>query len=392
VLQANIDAAKEKFAQLVASEAARIERMRNAPASPDYSKMDKIVIGVIPGDGIGPIVMKQTLRVLDKLLAKPIAEGRIEFRTITGLTIEERDAKRDCLPQESVDQLKQCDVVLKGPITTPRPGDPWAALPSTVAALRRALELDVSMRPVNNPVKGIDWVLFRENIEGEYIWGSKGIQVDEDLAIDFRVETGLQSRHVARTAFEYARKNGRKHVTAVSKVNVVKLTDGNFLAACREVAEDYPEIAYDEQLVDITASKLGDPEFTKNMEVLVLPNLYGDIISDVAAELSGGVGTAGSASVGAKYALFEAIHGSAPFLMNNNRGEYANPSSLMKAAGMLLAHIGYTDEAALFNKALDICGYYERKLVVTSFREDASTEEYTDYVLETIEKIQNGEK
>ena len=150
------------------------------------------------------------------------------------------------------------------------------------------------MRPVNNPVMGIDWVLFRENIEGEYIWGSKGIQVDEDLAIDFRVQTKLQSRHVARTAFEYARKSGRKHVTAVSKVNVVKLTDGNFLAACREVAKDYPEIAYNELLVDITASKLGDKEFTKDMEVLVLPNLYGDIISDVAAELSGGVGTAGS--------------------------------------------------------------------------------------------------
>lgn len=387
MLQADIDAAKEKFGELVASEAARIERMRNAPAAPDYSKLDPIIIGVIPGDGIGPIVMKQTLRVLGALLAEPIAAGHIELRTITGLSIEERDAKRDCLPQESVDQLKQCHVVLKGPITTPRPGDPWGPLPSTVAALRRALELDVSMRPVNNPVMGIDWVLFRENIEGEYIWGSKGIQVDEDLAIDFRVQTKLQSRHVARTAFEYARKNGRKHVTAVSKVNVVKLTDGNFLAACREVAKDYPEIAYNELLVDITASKLGDKEFTKDMEVLVLPNLYGDIISDVAAELSGGVGTAGSANLGAKYALFEAIHGSAPFLMENNRGEYANPSSLMKAAGMLMAHIGYVKEAELLNKALDICGYIERKIVVTSFREDASTKEYTDYVMETICKI-----
>lgn len=387
MLQANIDAAKEKFAELVVSEAARIERMRNAPAAPDYSKLNPVIIGVIPGDGIGPIVMKQTLRVLSMLLAEPIAAGRIEFRTITGLSIEERDARRDCLPQESVDQLKQCHVVLKGPITTPRPGDPWGPLPSTVAALRRALELDVSMRPVSNPIKGIDWVMFRENIEGAYVWGSKGIQVDEDLAVDFVVETRLQSHHVARTAFEYARKNGRKHVTAVSKVNVVKLTDGNFLAACREVAKDYPEIAYNEQLVDITASKLGDKEFTKDMEVLVLPNLYGDIISDVAAELSGGVGTAGSANLGAKYALFEAIHGSAPFLMENNRGEYANPSSLMKAAGMLMAHIGYVKEAELLNKALDICGYIERKIVITSFREDASTEEYTDYVLETIEKI-----
>lgn len=387
MLQANIDAAKEKFAALVASEAARIERMRNAPAAPDYSRLDRIIIGVIPGDGIGPIIMKQTRRVLDLLLAEPVAQGRLEFREITGLSIEERAAKCDCLPQESVDQLKECHVVLKGPITTPRPGDPWPALPSTVAALRRALELDVSMRPVSNPILGIDWVMFRENIEGAYVWGSKGIQVDEDLAVDFVVETRLQSHHVARTAFEYARRNGRKHVTAVSKVNVVKLTDGNFLAACREVARDYPEIVYNEQLVDITASKLGDKEFNQDLEVLVLPNLYGDIVSDVAAEFSGGVGTAGSASVGARYALFEAIHGSAPFLMQNNRGEYANPSSLMKAAGMLLAHIGYTKEAELLNKALDICGYTERKLVVTSFREDASTEEYTDYVLETLDKL-----
>lgn len=387
MLQENIDAAKEKFAQLVASETARIERMRSAPAAPDYSKLDTVIIGVIPGDGIGPIIMKQALRVINTLLAEPISRGKIEFRVISGLSIEERAARCECLPQESVDQLKQCHVVLKGPITTPRPGDPWPALPSTVAALRRALELDVSMRPVSNPIKGIDWVMFRENIEGAYVWGGKGIQVDEDLAVDFVVETRLQSHHVAKTAFEYARKNGRGHVTAVSKVNVVKLTDGNFLAACREVAKEYPEIAYDEQLVDITASKLGDKEFTKNMEVLVLPNLYGDIISDVAAELSGGVGTAGSASVGAKYALFEAIHGSAPFLMNNNRGEYANPSSLMKAAGMLLAHIGYTREAEILNKALDICGYTERKLVITSFREDASTEEYTDYILETIGKL-----
>lgn len=387
MLQADIDAAKEKFAELVASETVRIERMRNAPAVPDYSKLGHIIIGVIPGDGIGPIIMKQTLRVLNKLLAEPIARGKIEFRVISGLSIEERAARCECLPQEAVDELKQCHVVLKGPITTPRPGDPWPALPSTVAALRRALELDVSMRPVSNPIKGIDWVMFRENIEGAYVWGSKGIQVNEDLAVDFVVETRLQSHHVARTAFEYARKNGRKHVTAVSKVNVVKLTDGNFLAACREVARDYPEIVYSEQLVDITASKLGDKEFSKDLEVLVLPNLYGDIISDVAAELSGGVGTAGSASVGAKYALFEAIHGSAPFLMNNNRGEYANPSSLMKAAGMLMAHIGYVEEAKLLNEALDICGYTERKLVVTSFREDASTEEYTDYILETIKKL-----
>jgi isocitrate dehydrogenase (NAD+) len=331
--------------------------------------------------------MEQTLRVLHKLIGNQLAEGKVELRTIDGLDIANRTAKLQAMPPESLAQLKACHVILKGPITTPRPGDPWPSIPSTIAQMRRDLELNVALRPVSNPAKGINWAMFRENIEGEYLWGSKGIQVDGDLAVDFRVETKAQSLLVARTAFEYARRNGRKHVTAVSKVNIVKLTDGNFLAACREVAKDYPEITYDEQLVDITASKLDDPEFTKDLEVFVLPNLYGDIISDIAAELSGGVGTAGSAGIGSRYALFEAIHGSAPFLMNNNRGHYANPSSLIKAMGMMLAHIGFTQEAERLDKAMDICIHTEKRLVVTSFPEDASTKDFTDYVLETLDKV-----
>ena len=382
--RADIEAAKEKFGKLIEDEAARIERMNYAGTAPDFDKLETIIIGVIPGDGIGPIIMEQTLRVLNALIGNHISKGLVELRMIKGLSIDERAAKNQCMPPESLTALKECHVILKGPLTTPRPGDPWPAMPSTVAQMRSDLELSVALRPVSNPSKGINWALFRENIEGEYVWGSKGIQVDEDLAVDFRVQTRLQSRLVARTAFDYARKNGRKHVTAVSKVNIVKLTDGNFLAACREVAKDYPQISYDEQLVDITASKLNDPEFTENLEVLILPNLYGDIISDIAAELSGGVGTAGSAGIGTRYALFEAIHGSAPFLMQNNRGHYANPSSLIKAMGMLLAHIGCVEESVRLEAAMDICMYTEKKLVVTSFPEDASTREYTDYILETL--------
>ena len=385
--QTDIAAAKEKFGKLIEGEALRIERMNKAEPSPDYGNLETIILGVIPGDGIGPIIMEQALRVLNALIGERIEKGAVEIRTIPGLSIDERAAKQQAMPPESLEELKKCHVILKGPMTTPRPGDPWPSFPSSVAQMRRDLELNVALRPVSNPVKGIDWVMFRENIEGAYVWGSKGIQVDDNIAVDFVVETKAQSLNVARTAFEYARKNGRKHVTAVSKVNIVKLTDGNFLAACREVAKDYPEISYDEQLVDITASKMDDPEFTKNLEVLVLPNLYGDIISDIAAEISGGVGTAGSAGIGTQYALFEAIHGSAPFLIQNNRGHYANPSSLMKAMGMLLVHIGYTKEAALLEKAMDICMYTEKKLVVTSFAEDASTKEYTDYILETIKKL-----
>jgi isocitrate dehydrogenase (NAD+) len=385
--QSDIDNAKEKFGKLIESEAARIERMRSAEPTPNYAALDTVIIGVIPGDGIGPIIMKQALRVVHSLLDDQISKGKVELRTISGLSIEERVERMQTVPPESLAALKECPVSRKGPMSTPRPGDPWPSLPSAVSQIRRDLELNVSLRPVNNPEKNVNWVLFRENIEGAYVWGSKGIQVDEDLAVDFVVETKLQSLHVAKTAFEYARINGRKLVTAVTKVNIVKLTDGNLLAACRKVAADYPEIIYDERLVDITASKLTDAEFIENLEVLVLPNLYGDIISDIAAEIAGGVGTAGSANLGSRYALFEAIHGTAPFLMQNNRGNYANPSSLLRAVAMLLAHIGYTRESALLDKALNICGYTERKLVVTSFAEDASTEAYTDYVLETLTKI-----
>lgn len=382
-----IQQAMETFGKLIESDIARIERMNSTEPAPDYANLDTIIVGVIPGDGIGPIIMEQTLRVLKALVGKQLESGKMEIRIIPGLSIDERVAKMDTLPADSLAALKECHLVLKGPMTTPRPGDPWPYLPSAVAALRRALDLSVAVRPVSNPEKKIDWVMFRENIEGAYIWGSKGIQVDENLAVDFVVETKPQSLNVAKTAFEYARLNGRKHVTAVTKVNIVKLTDGNFLAACREVAKNYPQIKYDERLVDITASKLEDPEFVEDLEVLILPNLYGDIVSDVAAEISGGVSTAGSANIGSRYALFEAIHGTAPFLVNNNRGEYANPSSLLKALGMMLKHIGYVKQAERLDKAMDICAYTEKKLVVTSFREDASTKEYTDYILETMEKL-----
>ena len=379
----DVERAKELFGELLTGQTERLEKMRRAGQAPDYGSMSRIVVGVIPGDGIGPIIMEQALRVFKTILAEPIETGRVELRPIPGLSLAERTAAMKSIPDEALPVLHSCDVILKGPLDNVS----TKGLGSSVAAIRRELELSVNLRPVKNPVLGYDWAMFRENIEGAYIWGSKGIQVDKDLAVDFVVETGMQSRHLARMAFEYARRNGRRHVTAVTKSNVVKLTDGNFLRACREVAEDYPEIAYDERLVDITASKLNDPEFSRDLEVMVLPNLYGDIISDVAAELCGGVGTAGSANIGGKYALFESIHGTAMMLVNNGRGEYADPSSLLRAVSMLFTHIGYAEEGRLLSDALDICGYTERRLKVTSFTDGASTKEYTDYVLETVSRL-----
>lgn len=381
-----ISQAQEKFGELIQSEFERIERMKQGTEVKDFSKLDKIVVGILPGDGIGPIIMEQAVRVIKALILDEIASGKVELRHIEGMTIENRAAKLQSLPDDVFEEIKKCDVIIKGPMVTPRAGEPWPNLVSANSLLRRGLELFAAVRPIRIPDKGIDWTFFRENIEGEYIWGNKGIQVDEDLAVDFKVQTKQGSERIARAAFEFARKNGKKNVTIVTKANIVKLADGNFIKAVRKVGEEYPEIEIQERLVDAMCAKMLDPEFNKGIEVVVLPNLYGDIVTDIAAEHQGGLGTASSSNIGNKYAMFEAIHGTAPYLMSHGRGEYADPSSLIRAAGMMLAHIGYADKKVLLEKALDVCTT-EKKVVLTTFTEDASAKEYTDYIIETIEKL-----
>ncbi len=383
----NIKTAQEKFGTLVENESARIERMKASSEVTDFSNKEKIVIGILPGDGVGPILMKQALRVLNELTGEEIKNGKIEIREIEGMTIENRVAKLESLPADIIPEIKACDVLVKGPMVTPRAGDGLPNLVSANSLLRRELELFAAVRPIKIPDKNIDWTFFRENIEGEYIWGDKGIQVDEDLAVDFKVQTKQGSERIARAAFEFARKNGKKNVTIVTKANIVKLVDGNFIKAVRKVGEEYPEIEIQERLVDAMCAKMLDPEFNKGIEVVVLPNLYGDIVTDVAAEHSGGLGSACSSNIGNKYALFEAIHGTAPYLMSHGRGDYANPCSLIRAIGQMLIHIGYADRNELLDKALEICTVTEKKLVVTTETKDASAAEFTDYLIETIRKI-----
>lgn len=387
-MNSSIILAKERFEKLIQEEFERIERMKQENQIKDFKEQSKTVVGILPGDGIGPIIMEQALRVIQALIPEEIESGKVELRRIQGMTIENRAKKLQSLPEEVFEEVKKCDVLLKGPMVTPRSGDPWPNLVSANSLLRRGLELFAAVRPIKIPDKGIDWTFFRENIEGEYIWGNKGIQVNEDLAIDFKVQTKQGSERIARAAFEFARKNGKKNVTIVTKANIVKLADGNFIKAVRKVGQEYPEIEIQERLVDAMCAKMLDPEFNKGIEVVVLPNLYGDIVTDIAAEHQGGLGTAASSNLGNQYAMFEAIHGTAPYLMSHKRGEYADPSSLIRAAGMLLAHIGYVDKKELLEKAMDICAVTERKIVLTTFVEDASTKEFTDYVIETIEKIQ----
>lgn len=379
--------AQEAFGELIKTEEERIERMKASEQVKDFSKLIRIKVGILPGDGVGPILMEQALRVLKELVKPEILSGKIELHNIEGMTIENRVEKMQSLPDEVLEEVKKCDVLLKGPMVTPRAGDGLPNLVSANSLLRRNLELFAAVRPIKIKDKNIDWMFFRENIEGEYIWGNKGIQVSDDLAVDFKVQTKQGSERIARAAFEYARKNKKKNVTVVTKANIVKLVDGNFIKAVRKVGEEYPEIEIQERLVDAMCAKMLDPDFNAGMEVIVLPNLYGDIVTDVAAEHAGGLGIACSSNIGNEYALFEAIHGTAPYLMSHGRGAYANPCSLIRAVGQMLVHIGYADRNKLLEEALEICTETEKKLVVTTFAEDASAAEFTDYLLETIQRI-----
>ncbi len=383
-----IRTAQEKLAELIRSDFERIDRMKASEQITDFSSLAQIVIGILPGDGIGPIIMEQALRVIRELLKPELESGKVVLNEIPGMTIERRAELNESLPADVLEACRKCNVLLKGPFTTPRAGDPWPNLVSANSLLRRNLDLFAAVRPIKIPEKNIDWCFFRENIEGEYIWGNKGIRVNDDLAVDFKVQTKQGSERIARAAFEYARKNGKHNVTVITKANIVKLTDGNFLSAVHRIQEtEYPDIEVQERLVDATAAKMGDPEFMKGCEVFVLPNLYGDIVTDVAAEMQGGLGSASSSNIGNRYALFEAIHGTAPFLMSHGRGQYANPCSLIRAAGQMIAHIGYGDRSGKLEKALDICCNTEKKLVITTDKDGATAEEFTDYLLETLASL-----
>jgi isocitrate dehydrogenase (NAD+) len=309
----------------------------------------------------------------------------VALRDIQGLTIEERAKVGKALPEDALEALKKCHVILKGPLTTPKKGDPWPNLESANVSMRRELDLFANVRPVKVPEQGIDWIFFRENTEGEYILGSKGLNVTDDLAVDFKVITTQGTDRIVRLAFDYAHNNGINRVSAVTKANVIKTSDGKFLEIARNIAKEYPQVEFDDWFVDIMAAKLVDAKRRTQFKVIVLPNLYGDILTDEAAEFQGGVGTAGSANIGKRYAMFEAIHGSAPRMVKDGRAEYADPSSIMRAAVMMLRHIGFVGKARAFEMALDICGQFEKKVCITGRPGGATGAEFANYVLKTLQ-------
>ena len=379
--------AVEKFEALVREQNERSDRIKAQGDFTDYDALDKIIIGVCGGDGIGPIITKESARVLEYMLKDDVDAGKIEFKVIDGLTIENRVAANKAIPDDVMDKLKACHVILKGPTTTPQAGDPWPNIESANVAMRKALDLFANVRPVKIPEEGIDWTFFRENTEGAYAVGSKGVNVTDDLAMDFVVTTTEGTQRIAKLAYDYARKNKKDRVSIITKANIIKTTDGKFLNLCKDIAKDYPEITTDEWYIDITTAKLIDKKRRKDFKVFVLPNLYGDIITDEAAEFMGGVGTAGSANIGKKYAMFEAIHGSAPRMIKEGRGQYADPCSMLRASVMLLSHIGRQEKADLLERALDICLYEEKKYAITGRSDGCTCSEFGDYVMNTVKTL-----
>lgn len=375
-----IKSAVEHYETLLRKQLARVNEMEKGASPVDLANKEKLVIGIIGGDGIGPIIVEQAKRVLDILLKDEIASGRVEIRQIEGLTIENRLSLGQSVPADTLAEIKKCDVLLKGPTTTPKGG----TMESANVTLRRELDLYANVRPVSVPELGIDWTFYRENTEGEYVLGSSGIEIPGKLAMDFKVTTDLGTRRIARAAFEFARREGKDNVAIVTKANIMKKTDGNFSRICREVAADYPEIEVEDWYIDIMAANLVNESIRSKFKVFVLPNLYGDIITDEAAQIQGGVGTAGSANMGDRYSMFEAIHGSAPRMIEEGIGDYANPSSIFKAAEMMLSHCGLSAQAKRLSDALTVCNETEKRVVVTGDRNGATCREFADYVIEKL--------
>jgi isocitrate dehydrogenase (NAD+) len=381
-----IKAAAEKLEAILRKQLDRADRIAENVEPVDFQKLETVEIGICGGDGIGPSITKVAEGVLRFLLKGEEARGKVRFREIGGLTIENRIEKGEAIPAEVLEELKKCHAILKGPTTTPQAGDGMPNIESANVKMRKELDLYANVRPVKIPSQGIDWTFFRENTEGAYALGSDGFDVSDSLALDFTVASTPGTERIARLAYEYARRNGKERVSIVTKANVIKATDGKFLNICRAVAKEYPEIETDEWYIDIMAAKLVDEKRRRGFRVFVLPNLYGDILTDEAAEFQGGVGTAGSANIGRQYAMFEAIHGSAPRMVNEGREKYADPASILRACVLLLSHIGRQDESARLEKALDYCMYEEPKAAVTGRPGGATCSEFGECLKEALSR------
>jgi isocitrate dehydrogenase (NAD+) len=327
-------------------------------------------VTLIPGDGIGPEVASATVRAVEATgvkieweIAEAGAAALAEYGTV--------------LPHAVVESLQRTKVGLKGPTTTPV----GAGHASVNVALRKRLDLYVNFRPIRM-LPGlytrfhdlpINLVIFRENTEDLY----SGLEheVVPGVVESLKVITRTASLRIAQATFEYARREGRKKVSAIHKANIMKLSDGLFLRCCREVAEQFPDIEYRELIVDNACMQIVmRPE---SFDLLVLPNLYGDIVSDLAAGLVGGLGIVPGANLGTEHAVFEAVHGTAPDIVGKG---IANPTALMQSAVLMLAHLGEREASQRLQAAIEAV-YAEGKRLTPDVGGSVSTSQFTDAVI-----------
>lgn len=329
-------------------------------------------VTLIPGDGIGPEVTSATVRVLEA------AGADLEWdRQIAGL--EAISQGKEPLPDEVLESVRRNTVALKGPVTTPV----GHGFQSVNVQLRKKLHLYANLRPVRSleGVPGrfdnVDLIVVRENTEGLY----SGIEheVVPGVVESLKVITEKASLAIARFAFDYAKDHGRKRVTAVHKANIMKMADGLFLHCFQEVAKDYPDIEADDRIIDALCMQL--VMFPERFDVLVLENLYGDIVSDLAAGLVGGLGTVAGANLGDGVAVFEAVHGSAPDIAGQNK---ANPLALMRSAILMLRHLDKHEVVERLRKALRTT-VVEQGIMTRDLGGEASTTQFTEAVVANIE-------
>ena len=328
---------------------------------------------LIPGDGIGPEVTEAVVRIF------AVAKAEVEWdRHDAGVTAFKRYGQS--LPGALLESIRQNRVALKGPVTTPIA----EGFTSVNVGLRKALDLYANLRPVRN-VAGVDsrfadvdLVIVRENTEDLY--AGLEHQIVPGVVESLKIITEKASTRISRFAFDYARRLGRKRVTAIHKANIMKLSDGLFLESTRAVSREYTDVAYDERIVDAACMQLVmAPE---KFDVLLLPNLYGDIVSDLCAGLVGGLGVVPGANLGVDAAVFEAVHGSAPDIADKN---LANPTALLLSGLMLLDHIGESDRARRIRAALDRV-LAARNVRTRDLGGTATTTEFTDAICREIEK------
>lgn len=328
-------------------------------------------VTLIPGDGIGPEITQAVVEILKS------AKAQIEWDIQSaGADIIEKEGTP--LPERVIESIKKNKVALKAPVTTPI----GKGFRSVNVQLRKALDLYANLRPCKNidgiktRFENVDLVIVRENTEDLYAGIER--QIDEETAESIKIITKKASLRIAEFAFNYAVKNGRKTVHAVSKANICKLTDGLFLNCTREIAQKYPQIEYKEILVDNLCMQLvQNPE---KFDVLVLPNLYGDIVSDLCAGLIGGLGVVQGANIGLEFAVFEPVHGSAPDIKGQNK---ANPTALLLSAIEMLKYINQTDIALKIEKAL-YKTLKEAKVLTADLNGNATTLEFTQEIIKNL--------